>query len=111
MFGIRVDVGKVRQKINIMNADGKKIGKVHQLQDGKKSIDVATQGQEVACSVQDATIGRQIAEEDVFYSMLNSREAKTILEKYLHKLSPEQQAAFNEIVAIQRKKDASYGYI
>jgi translation initiation factor 5B len=111
VFGIRVDVGKVRQKINIMNADGKKIGKVHQLQDGKKSIDVATQGQEVACSIQEATIGRQIAEEDVFYSMLNSREAKIILEKYLHKLSPEQQATFNEIVAIQRKKDASYGYI
>lgn len=111
VFGIRVDVGKVRQKINVMNTGGKKIGKVHQLQDGKKSIDVATQGQEVACSIQEATIGRQIAEEDVFYSMLNSREAKTILEKYLHKLSPEQQTVFNEIVAIQRKKDASYGYI
>jgi translation initiation factor 5B len=111
VFGIRVDVGTVKQKIQIMNSAGKKIGKIHQLQDGKKSIDVATQGQEVACSIQDVTIGRQISEEDVFYSMPNSREAKTILEKFLHKLSPEQQTVFNEIVALQRAKDASYGYV
>ena len=111
VFGIRVDVGTVKQKIQIMTSDGKKIGKIHQLQDGKKSIDAATQGQEVACSIQDVTIGRQISEEDVFYSMPNSREAKTILEKFLHKLTPEQHAVFNEIVALQRAKDASYGYV
>lgn len=111
VFGIRVDVGTVKQKIQIMNSTGKKIGKIHQLQDGKKSIDTATQGQEVACSIQDVTIGRQISEEDMFYSMPNSREAKTILEKFLHKLSPEQQTVFNEIVALQRAKDASYGYV
>ena len=111
VFGIRVDAGTVRQKINIMTSDGKKIGKIHQLQDGKKSIDTATQGQEVACSIQDVTIGRQIAEEDVFYSMPNSREAKTILEKFMHKLNPDQQAVFNEIVKLLRAKDASYGYV
>lgn len=111
VFGIRVDAGTVKQKIQIMKSDGKKIGKIHQLQDGKKSIDTATQGQEIACSIQDVTIGRQIEEEDVFYSMPNSREAKIILEKFMHKLKPEQQTVFNEIVALLRAKDASYGYI
>jgi len=111
VFGIRVDAGKVKQKIQIMKSDGKKVGRIHQLQDGKKSIDTAAQGQEIACSIQDVTIGRQISEEDVFYSMPNSREAKLILEQFLHKLSPEQQAVFNEIVALLRAKDASYGYI
>ena len=111
VFGIRVDAGTVKQKITIMNSTGKKIGRIHQLQDGKKSIDTANQGQEVACSIQDITIGRQISEEDVFYSMPNSREAKTILEQFLYKLNPEQQKVFNEIVALQRAKDASYGYI
>ena len=111
VFGVRVDAGTAKQKIQIMTSAGKKIGKIHQLQDGKKSIDTATQGQEVACSIQDVTIGRQIAEEDVFYSMPNSREAKTILEKFQHKLTPEQRTVFNEIVKIQREKDASYGYV
>jgi translation initiation factor 5B len=111
VFGIRVDVGTVRQKMTIMNKDGKKIGTIHQLQDGKKSIESAAQGQEVACSIQDVTIGRQIAEEDVFYSLPSSNEAKKLLERFLHKLSPEQQQVLNEIVEIQRKRDAAYGYM
>ncbi|HSA97448.1 MAG TPA: translation initiation factor IF-2 [Candidatus Nitrosotenuis sp.] len=111
VFGIRVDVGKVRQKIPIMNKQGKKIGVVHQLQDGKKSISIATQGQEVACSIQDVMIGRQILEEDVFYSLPNSSEAKLLTERFLHKLSAEEQAVLNEILVIQRKSDAAYGYV
>ncbi len=111
VFGIKVDVGTVKQKMSIMTKEGKKIGKIHQLQDGKKSIDTATQGQEIACSIQDVTIGRQIVEEDVFYTMPNSREAKSILEKFMHKLTPEQQTVFNEIIALQRAKDPSYGYV
>lgn len=111
VFGIRVDVGKVRQKIPIMNKNGKKIGLIHQLQDGKKSINSATQGQEVACSIQDVTIGRQIFEEDVFYSLPTSSEAKQLIEKFTHKLSSEEQMVLNEIVEIQRKLDSAYGYI
>lgn len=111
VFGIRVDVGKVRQKIPIMNKQGKKIGLVHQLQDGKKSISIATQGQEVACSIQDVTIGRQILEEDVFYSLPKSSEAKLLVERFSHKLSAEEQAVLNEILGIQRTQDSAYGYI
>lgn len=111
VFGIRVDVGKVRQKIPIMNKQGKKIGVVHQLQDGKKSIDVATQGQEVACSIQDITIGRQIFEDDVFYSLPRSSDAKLLVERFSHKLSQEESAVLNEILEIQRKHDSAYGYI
>jgi translation initiation factor 5B len=111
VFGIHVDVGKAKQKMSIMNQSGKKIGRIHQLQDGKKSIDSATQGQEVACSIQDVTIGRQISEEDVFYSLPSSSEAKKLIEKFTHKLSADEQAVLNEIVEIQRKADSAYGYM
>lgn len=111
VFGIRVDVGKVRQKMPVMNKGGKKVGVVHQLQDGKKSIESATQGQEVACSIQDVMIGRHICEEDVFFSLPSSSEAKKLLERFTHKLSAEEQQVLNEIVEIQRKQDSAYGYI
>jgi len=111
VFGIRVDAGKAVQKMSIMNKSGKKVGVIHQLQDGKKTIQSATQGQEVACSIQDVTIGRQISEEDVFYSLPRSSEAKKLIETFLHKLSSEEQAVLNEIVEIQRKTDSAYGYI
>jgi translation initiation factor 5B len=110
VFGIRVDVGELRQKVQFMRKDGKKIGTVHQLQQEGKTIESAKTGQEVACSVQNVTIGRQISEEDEFYTLPNSNEAKQLLNRFASKLSSEQYALLNEIVEIQRKKDPAYAY-
>ncbi len=110
VFGIRIDVGKLRQKVSFMNKSGKKVGVIHQLQHEGKTISEAKEGQEIACSVQDVTIGRQIHEEEEFYTLPNSREAKNLLEKFQTKLTPEQVEILNEIVEIQREKDAAYGY-
>ena len=110
VFGIKIDTGELRHKIPFMNKEGKSIGKVHQLQHEGKTVTSAKTGQEVACSVQDITIGRQIFEEDVFYSFPPSHEAKQLLGKFAHKLSPEETQTLNEIVEIQRKRDAAYAY-
>ena len=67
-------------------------------------------GQEVACSVQNITIGRQIAEEDVFYTLPSSSDAKKLLNKFTQRLSSEERNTLNEIVEIQRKIDPAYGY-
>ena len=66
VFGIRVDVGTLRQKIPFMNKEGRRIGTIHQLQHEGKTVTSAKVGQEVACSVQDVTIGRQIFEDDIY---------------------------------------------
>ncbi|MDX1442124.1 MAG: translation initiation factor IF-2, partial [Nitrosopumilaceae archaeon] len=110
VFGIRVDVGELRHKIPFMNKTGKNIGRVHQLQHEGKTVSSAKEGQEVACSVQDVTIGRQIFEEDEFYSLPPSHEAKQLLAKFAHKLSSKQNEILNEIVEIQRKIDPAYAY-
>ncbi len=110
VFGIRVDVGPLRQKIRFMRMDGKEIGKIHQLQDAGKTIESADTGKEVACSVKGVTIGRQISEEDVFYTLPSSSEVKQLLKKFSHKLSSEQYVLLDPIVEIQRKKDPAYGY-
>src|SRR5712692_646346 len=103
VFGIRVDVGLLRQKVAVMNADGRRIGVVHQIQDSGKSINMAKKGQEVAASIQNVTIGRQISEEEVFYSLPSSHEAKLLLKRFEHKLSPEDVEVLKEVITIQRK--------
>ena len=110
VFGIRVDVGNLRQKVPFMNKDGKKIGVIHQLQQDGKTVTSVKVGQEVACSVQNITIGRQIAEEDVFYTLPSSSDAKKLLNRFAQKLSSEERNTLNEIVEIQRKRDPAYGY-
>ena len=110
VFGIRVDVGNLRQKIAFMNKSGKKIGTIHQLQDQGKTMESAKKGQEVACSVQNITVGRQIKEEDVFYTLPPPDDAKQYLKKFMNKLSSEELQVLNEIVEIQRVLNPVYGF-
>ncbi|MGI0064253.1 MAG: translation initiation factor IF-2, partial [Nitrosopumilaceae archaeon] len=110
VFGVRINVGSLRQKVAIMNASGKKIGIIHQLQDSGKNIEVAKKDQEVAVSIQNITIGRQISEEEVLYSFPPAPEAKLLLKRFSHKLSPEEFQILQEIVEIQRKQNPMYGY-
>ncbi len=110
VFGIKVDIGNLRQKIPFMNKTGKKIGIIHQLQHDGKTVDAVKIGQEVACSVQNVTIGRQIVEDDVFYTLPSSSDTKKLLKQFMHKLSSEERNTLNEIVEIQRKIDPAYGY-
>ena len=110
VFGSRVDVGHLRQKIPFMNKTGKKIGIIHQLQHDGKTVSTVKTGQEVACSVQNITIGRQIAEEDVFYTLPSSSDAKQLIKRFMHKLSSEETDVLNEIIEIQRAIDPAYAY-
>ena len=110
VFGIRVDVGILRQKTSFTNKTGKKIGNIHSLEADGKTVKEVKMGEEVACSVQNVTIGRQINEEDVFYTLPAPSEAKQLLKKYAHKLSSEELQTLNEIVRIQRETNPVYGY-
>ncbi len=110
VFGIRIDVGTLKQKIPFMNKDGRKVGIIHQLQLDKKTVTSAKTGDEVACSVKDVTIDRQIFEEEIFYTFPPSHEAKQLLNRFMHKLSTEEQQVLSEIVEIQRAKEAAYAY-
>ena len=110
VFGIRVDVGTLKHKIPFMNMNGRKVGIIHQLQLDGKTVSSAKIGDEVACSVQDVTINRQIFEEEVYYTFPPSHEAKKLLNKFMHKLSTEEQEVLNDIVRIQREKEPAYAY-
>ena len=66
VFGVRVDAGRLVQKAQFVNDSGRRVGRVHQLQEDKKTVPAARRGAEVACSVHGVTVGRHVHEEDVF---------------------------------------------
>ena len=72
VFGAEILIGKLRQKVLVINENGKKIGTIHQIQEGGKAIEEATKGMQVAVSIRGPSIGRQINEEDIFYTDPNS---------------------------------------
>jgi translation initiation factor 5B len=111
VFGAEIQVGRLRQKVHAINEEGKKVGTVHQIQESGKAIDEATAGMQVAVSLKEPTIGRQINEGDVFYTDLNSRQAKQLLERFNHRLNDQEKEVLNTLVARKRKSDQTYGYL
>ena len=110
VFGIRVDSGVLRSKVPFMNESGRRVGTVHQMQHDGKTIQEASAGQEVACSVREATVGRQIFEEDAYHTLPTSREAKNLKGRFYDRLSADQQEALDHIIEVQRKRDPAYAY-
>jgi translation initiation factor 5B len=111
VFGAEILVGKLKQKVSVIDEDGKKIGVVHQIQNEGKNLDVADKGMQVALSIKGPTIGRQINEGDIFYTDLNSREARLLLERFPDRLSEEEQGIFDFILSKKRQTDPAFGYL
>lgn len=111
VFGAEILIGKLRQKNHVINEHGAKVGIIHQIQDKGKNIEEARKGMQVAVSIRGPTIGRQINEGDFFYSDLNSRQAKLLIEKFGHRLNDEEKETFEFILNIKRQSDPAYGYI
>lgn len=111
VFGAEVLAGKLRQKVLVMSNDGKRIGVIQQVQENGKAIEEATKGMQVAVSIKGPVIGRQINEEDTFYTDLNSRQAKMLIERFSYRLNEEEKEVFNNILSLKRKSDPAYGYL
>ena len=111
VFGAEILIGKLKQKTSVINEKGKKIGIIHQIQNEGKNLEVAAKGTQVALSIKEPTVGRQINEGDVFYTDLNSREARLLIERFSDRLSEEEQEIFNFILSKKREIDPSFGFI
>lgn len=111
VFGAEIQIGKLRQKVEVINEVGKRIGIIHQIQENGKPIDEATQGEQVAVSIKEISVGRHINEGDIFYTNLKSKEAKLLLERFSARLTPDEKSLLDKIIEMKRRVDPSYAYI
>ena len=111
VFGAEILVGRLRQKVTVVSEDGKKIGTIQQVQENGKAIEEAIKGMQVAVSIKGPVIGRQLNEDDILYTDLNSRHAKILTERFSHRLNEEEKQVFDRIITMKRKSDPAYGYL
>jgi len=111
VFGAEIIVGRLRQKIVVMGEDGRKVGIIQHVQENGKAIDEGIRGIQIAVSVKGPTVGRQINEEDIFLTDLNSRQAKMLIERFSTKLNEEEKEVFQEILALKRRSDPAFGFV
>ncbi len=110
IFGVEILAGNIKPKIGLMRAeDGEEIGDIQQIQDKGEALSSAGKGMQIAISVEKPTVGRHIFEKDVLYVKIPEQHAKILQQKFVEKLTAEEQEALNEYVSLMRKKVPFWG--
>jgi translation initiation factor 5B len=110
IVGVEVLGGIIKTKAPLMDAEGKPIGEILQIQENKKPIEQASKGAEVAVSIKgDIMVGRQIDEGDVIYTDVPKEDLEILLTKYSDVVTDDMKEVIKEIIMIKRAKDPTYG--
>lgn len=104
IIGVEVLAGTLRQKVKLMDENGKSVGLVHAIQKMGENVDSADVGERVAISVDGGVVDRNLKRGAVLYTAL-SRDEYRLLKKNENLLKDHQKMAMNEIADIMRKKD------
>jgi translation initiation factor 5B len=108
VVGIDVIAGTLRASTPLMKKDGNAITEAATIQHEQKSIDKAEKGKQVAVSLPNVAIGRQIHEGDILYSALPEADFRKLKELKKH-LSQEEIGILKEIAEIKRKDNPVWG--
>lgn len=110
IFGVEIKVGRLKQKSVVMNEEGKEIGTIHQIQDKNKNIEEAKADMQAAVSMNEPTVGRQVNEGDILYTVPPNEDVKLLLNRFKYRLNEDELKALDEIVEMKRKINPMYGY-
>ncbi|MFW9920502.1 MAG: translation initiation factor IF-2 [Candidatus Thorarchaeota archaeon] len=101
VVGVRVH-GIIKPRLGLMNAEGRRVGTIMQIQDRSVNIDEATTGMEVALSIRGPTVGRQIGEDETLYIDIPDSQVLAIRQKFMDDLTQPELDVYDEIVQIKR---------
>ncbi|MCW4018108.1 MAG: translation initiation factor IF-2 [Candidatus Bathyarchaeota archaeon] len=111
IFGVEVLAGKLKSKTNLIRAeDGNDIGELQQIQDKGKSVPEATQGMQVAVSMDKPTVGRHVFERDVLFVKVPEPDVRAFQNVYADKLSEEEQQVLKEYITAMRKRSPLFAF-
>lgn len=103
IVGVEVLAGRLKPGYPLMNAKGRKLGTIMQIQEQKKSLNEAVAGHAVAISIKgDVMVGRQIDEGDYLYVDVPLEHIRILKEKFSNQLSKEELELLDEIAKIKK---------
>ena len=104
IFGVRIEGGKLIKNLVLIDSDGKKAGRVKNIQSNQKPVNEATEGMEVAISVSGANFERGLKGKEFLYSMITENHFKNF-EKNRDLLSSRELSVLREIAEIRKSKN------
>ena len=108
VFGVKVEAGKLKSGIHLINEDGKEIAKVKDIQENQNKLHEATKDKEVAISLPGIMFDRQLAETNYLYSDLSEGQFRKFKDNK-DLLTQDEIQALQKIAQIKRKGKATWG--
>lgn len=95
VVGCEVVGGVIKSGYDLVKG-GKRVGRIQEIQDEGVTIDEAKTGDKVAVSISKVTVGRQVEEGDVLYSLLSDKDIRK-LEELQEFLSEDEKRVLEEV--------------
>ncbi len=105
VFGVSVIAGTLKPKVSLITDKGKRVGRVHQIQDKGKNLDKAEKDSEVAISIRGIEIGRDIGKDETLFVSVPESHVRQLMQKFSDELSSHQKQALREYIQLKRKKE------
>jgi translation initiation factor 5B len=110
IVGVEVLTGRLKPKAPMIGSTGKKLGEVEKIQDKGNDIQEAVAGLQVAVSIEDGVVGRNISEGEVIYADVPERHVKTWLTKFPSELTESDQETIKELIQLKRRENPVWGF-
>jgi len=110
IVGLEIISGRLKPKFPLISAAGKKLGLVQRIQDQGKDIEEATVGAQVAVSIEDGVVGRNISEGDTLLTDVPERNLKTLLTKFPSELAESDHETIKELIQLKRRENPVWGF-
>jgi|TARA_Y100000310_G_scaffold345820_1_gene470463 translation initiation factor 5B len=108
VVGIDVLAGTLKAGTPLMKNDGESITQAKSIQKEQETIEKAEKGKQVAVSLPNVTVGRQISEGDILYSAIPEGHFRKFKE-FKKNISQEEIALLKEIAEIMRQQNPMWG--
>jgi translation initiation factor 5B len=106
IVGVRVLAGRIRPGQGLIRQDGREVGKIKSIRSGEESLKEAIAGAEVAISIDDAIVGRQIDAEDILLVDIPESHAHELAN---YALKQDEVEALEQLAVIKRKEKPFWG--
>lgn len=102
VIGVKIVAGKFVPKLQLVNQNGEVVGRLKEIQENNKSVKEVGAGSEVAISIKNATIGRNLKISDTLYINVPERHVRILNGKFRSELSDEQISLLREFIKVMR---------
>ncbi len=110
VFGVRIEAGKIKPNIPLMNELGEQISHIKGIQENQNQLKEATEGMEIAISLTGVNFERQIKNTDTnyLYTDMSDKQFRTFKENK-DLLTPQELQVLQKIAEIKRKNNPAWG--